>query len=221
MSALETGNIGRLFQRVVSRPYNFIIQVFGPVHVYVGILNDNIVQIARTCLFWLDFLDDLISCHLSSLLTISKMEGVLVFLERSLRNCQWTSRNRTKKKLLHMAIRLIYMSKKTGTCFKPRHAPWKPATKDGLMLPVHMPPSLALQLECCRAVILFCRRTRIRYSLVHVNMVGSVGFCAECLGTLKLFCQRTGRANALMLPSSLRACTTLPSEGLGAMELIR
>ena len=72
------------------------------------------------------------------------------------------------------------MSKKAGTCFKVRHALWKSVIEDGLMVLIHMPPSLALQLECCRAVILFCRGTRLRYSLVHVNMVASDGFSAEC-----------------------------------------
>lgn len=129
---------------------------------------------------------------------ISKMERVLVFLDRILRNCPWTSRNRTKKKLLHMAIRLIYMSKKTGTCFKPRRAPWKPTTKDCLMLPVDMPTSLGLQLECCRAVILFCCRTRVANTGMLGFMSICTGFGIKCYSAIVLFCQRTRVANTRM-----------------------
>jgi hypothetical protein len=42
-------------------------------------LNDNGIQIRTACLLWRDYLDDLISRHLSSLLMFSKMERGLVF----------------------------------------------------------------------------------------------------------------------------------------------
>ena len=64
--ALEADDISHLFLRVVSHPYDSITQIIGPVHTYIGTLNDSIVQIATNCLsFEAWYLNDLISRHLS------------------------------------------------------------------------------------------------------------------------------------------------------------
>ena len=60
----------------------------------------------------------------------------------------------------------------------------------------------------------------MRYSLVHINIVASLRFSAECLEILELFCSKM-RMIDILVPHRECASTVLPSEGLGAMKLIR